>query len=263
MQEVNYAEIAAAWQEATTVVVLTGAGMSTESGLPDFRSQQGLWRSRPETLATLAALRQQPDEFYYFYQWRIARLWEVQPNDGHFVLARLAAANQLQCLVTQNVDGLHQRSGVPQVRELHGTLRSVSCLQCGSCYDSRQLLPAAAGDETARLYRQGLYQHGRECYCPACQAPLRPDVVLFGEALPEPVWQEASRWSQAADLFVVIGSSLTVSPANYLPQVAVNGGAKLLVINQDETPLDAQATWVIRQPAAVVLVRLAEAMQLR
>ncbi len=244
-------EIAAAWAEAATVVVFTGAGMSTESGLPDFRSKQGLWKQRPESLATLAALRETPDEFYFFYQWRIRRLWEASPNAGHLSLAALEKTGKLQQVITQNVDGLHHRANSINVCELHGTLKTVSCLKCRSRYDSRQLLPKRDGWEEE--YSGGVYRHGNECFCPRCQGNLRPDVVLFGEALPEDAWQQAMHWSRKADLFVVVGSSLLVSPANYLPGTATEAGAKLLIINQDPTPLDGLAAWCLKTKAAVTL----------
>ena len=247
-------DISTAWQQARRVVVFTGAGMSTESGLPDFRSARGLWKQRPESLATLEALYGQPDEFYFFYQWRIAKLWSVAPNDGHLALAALAQAGYLHQLITQNVDGLHQRAGSSAVLELHGTLRTVRCLACHAEYDSRQLLPAAPGWE--QDYRQGRYKPGPECCCPSCQGKLRPDVVLFGEQLPEHAWQAAVRASHEADLFVVIGSALAVSPANYCPQVALNQGAQLLIINEEATPFDEVATWVVREKSGRVLSRL-------
>ena len=249
-------EITDAWSAANTVIVFTGAGMSTESGLPDFRSAQGLWKQRPESLATLSAMRQTPDEFYFFYQWRIQRLWSVEPNAGHRALAMLEAAGRVQHVITQNVDGLHHRAGSNRVSELHGTLKTVSCLKCQAPFDSRQLLPRRDGWEAD--YQQGTYCRGDECQCPQCGGSLRPDVVLFGEALPEAAWQTAQTWSRKAELFVVIGSSLLVSPANYLPQMAVDNGAKLLIINQDATPLDHLATWTLRAKAAEILPVLAQ-----
>jgi NAD-dependent deacetylase len=248
-------EIASAWSAAKTVVAFTGAGMSTESGLPDFRSAQGLWKQRPEFLATMTAMRQMPDEFYFFYQWRIQRLWSVKPNPGHLALAELEEAGLVQHVITQNVDGLHHRAGSLNVSELHGTLKSVSCLNCQTHYDSRQILPQR-GDWEAE-YQNGGYRHGAECACPRCGGNLRPDVVLFGESLPEDAWDVSQQWSRKADLFVVIGSSLAVSPANYLPQIAVEAGAKLLIINQESTPLDHFATWCLRTKAAATLPSIA------
>lgn len=252
-------EIASAWNAAAVPIVFTGAGMSTESGLPDFRSRQGLWKQRPESLATLAAMYQTPDEFYFFYQWRIQRLWAVEPNAGHLALALLEKEGRVKHVITQNVDGLHHRAGSIHVSELHGTLKTVSCLKCRSHFDSRQLLPNREGWEGD--YQNGNYHHGPECRCPECRGGLRPDVVLFGESLPEDAWKKSQEWSRKADLFVVIGSSLAVSPANYLPQMAVEGGAKLLIINQEATPLDPMATWCLRDKAAETLPVIASAMK--
>lgn len=248
-------KVAAAWRQAAYPVVFTGAGMSTESGLPDFRSAQGLWRKRPESLATMEALRRDPAEFYFFYQWRIARLWDTAPNAGHEALAALAAAGFVKRLITQNVDGLHQRAGSEAV-ELHGTLRTVSCLGCGAAYDSRRLLPAAPGWEED--YRAGRYRPGPECRCPACGGGIRPDVVLFGESLPEDAWATAAEASRAADFFVVVGSSLTVGPANLCPAFAAENAARLVIINQEATHLDGRADGIFRDKAAGVLAALRE-----
>lgn len=248
------AEIAQAWRSAKHAVVFTGAGMSTESGLPDFRSAQGLWKMRPESLATLDAMRRQTDEFYFFYQWRIAKLWEVRPNPGHLALAELELKRHLKAVITQNVDGLHQRAGSDNVLELHGSLRTVSCTSCYTAIDSRALLPER--DLWEAEYAAGKYHHGQECHCRNCQGLLRPDVVLFGESLPRQALNNAFEHSEATDFFVVVGSSLAVSPANICPEMAVSSGAKLLIINREPTPLDAQADWVIRRDAAGVLEAL-------
>ncbi|MEG6585171.1 NAD-dependent deacylase [Dendrosporobacter sp. 1207_IL3150] len=250
----NTYEIADAWRKAKKVVVFTGAGMSTESGLPDFRSAQGLWKQRPEALATLEALYSQPGEFYFFYQWRIAKLWEVAPNNGHTALAALQQEGYVHKLITQNVDGLHQRAGSVDAIELHGTLRTVSCIECSYTADSRTLLPDYTGWEAA--YRKGTYNYGMECHCPECNSSMRPDVVLFGEALPQKAWQKAQNACSEADFFVVIGSSLAVSPANYCPQMALSNGANLLIINNEPTPFDNYAKWVIREKAGEVLDRV-------
>jgi len=246
-------ELAAAWLEAEIPVVFTGAGMSTESGLPDFRSAQGLWRQRPESIATLAAMRTQPEEFYSFYQWRIARLWEVAPNPGHRVLSQLEQLGRLRKIITQNIDGLHQRAGSQQVTELHGSLRQVSCTQCGADYDSRQMLPRQP-DWEAEL-QAGRHQPGEECKCPKCEGWLRPAVVLFGENLPADAWSDALTWSVRSDLFIVLGSSLVVSPANTCPELAADS-ARLAIINLEPTPLDDLATWIIRDRVAETLLKI-------
>nr|WP_092070720.1 NAD-dependent deacylase [Dendrosporobacter quercicolus]NSL48353.1 NAD-dependent deacylase [Dendrosporobacter quercicolus DSM 1736]SDM14158.1 NAD-dependent deacetylase [Dendrosporobacter quercicolus] len=246
--------VADCWRQARRVIAFTGAGMSTESGLPDFRSARGLWKQRPESLATMEALVGQPDEFYFFYQWRIAKLWSIQPHAGHQALAELQKAGYLSQVVTQNVDGLHQRAGCREVLELHGTLRTVSCLNCQAVYDSRTLVPE--GSEWERAYQEGTYRHGQECRCPKCQGLLRPDVVLFGEPLPSQAWQSAIAACSQADLLIVIGSSLLVAPASYCPQAALDNRAKLLIINQDSTSYDQQADWIVREAAGQVLVKL-------
>jgi NAD-dependent deacetylase len=251
------AAIVKAWANAKKLVVFTGAGMSTESGLPDFRSAQGLWKVRPESLATMAALRQQPDEFYFFYQWRIAKLWDVAPNQGHQALAALQQKGNM-VIITQNVDGLHQRANAENVVELHGSLRTIRCLNCYAIYDSRKLLPQYSTWEDD--CKQGNYRYGDECLCSKCGGLLRPDVVLFGENLPDKAWEEAVKHSRNADFYVVLGSSLVVSPANYLPQLALQNGAKLLIINQEQTPLDSSATWVINSSIGSVLSAIKDKM---
>lgn len=252
----TFKQIVDAWKKAKTPVVFTGAGMSTESGLPDFRSQQGLWKTRPESLATMDALETRPNDFYFFYQWRIAALQKVIPNAGHLTLAALERAGTLQQIITQNVDGLHQRAGSKKVIELHGSLRTVRCRVCKTVSDSRNMLPNGDGWESD--YAAGRYLYGEECKCSKCGGLLRPEVVMFGESLPETAWKEAEAISKKADLFVVLGSSLAVSPANYCPQMALAGGAQLLIVNQEPTDLDGQATWVIRDSIGKVLLALTE-----
>ncbi|MBC8015428.1 MAG: hypothetical protein H7X79_06755, partial [Sporomusaceae bacterium] len=162
----------------------------------------------------------------------------------------------IETIITQNVDGLHQRAGSEQVIEVHDSLRTVRCMDCYSVYDSRSLLPARPSWQDE--YRQGLYRYGVECRCPACKGFLRPDVVLFGESLPEKALAKAMQVSKHADFFVVLGSSLTVSPANYFPSWAVQNGAKVLIINNEPTHLDDKAAWVIHEPIGKVLNEILE-----
>lgn len=258
MDEGMIRQIAAAWNKARRPVVFTGAGMSTESGLPDFRSARGLWKTRPESLATLDALRSMPDEFYFFYQWRIANVLGVEPNNGHKALARMERAGRLPTIITQNVDGLHQRAGSRDVIELHGTMSTVSCLDCHAACDSRALLPP--GETWREDYAAGRCRHGRECNCRICGGRLRPDVVLFGEALPSGAWDRAVDVSRQSDFFVVIGSSLAVSPANLCPEIARDNGARLAIINQEPTPLHGKADWCINDFCGSALQAIADAM---
>jgi len=239
----------------TGAVVFTGAGMSTESGLPDFRSINmgtlggfpnppamvrgeqsspapratgGLWKQnrRFEELASREALEGAYDEHVEFYRWRIEMLAAHAPNDGHRVVADWQRRGLVSTVVTQNVDGFHARAGAAGVLELHGTLTTVRCDRCGAERPAAEFLEAA----------------GLAC---ECGGKRRPGVVLFGEALPEATLHAAWLASERAPLFLVLGSSLAVSPANLLPKAAVEAGAPLVIINHDPTPLDGIATLVI------------------
>lgn len=254
-------EIVTAWKAAKKIVIFTGAGMSTESGLPDFRSQNGLWKARPENLATIEALRKQPNDFYFFYQWRISQLLSAQPNAGHLALANLEKAGYISQIITQNVDGLHQKAGSKKVVELHGSLRTVRCINCNSVFEAGTIVPSRENLE--QDYIAGTYQYGKECCCPTCNGFLRPEVVMFGEQLPAIAWEKAMATSEEADFFVVLGSSLAVSPANFCPKMALVNGAKVLIINQDKTPLDGQATWGLHSSIVSVMRDIEECFKIK
>lgn len=214
-------------KESNHTVVFTGAGMSTESGLPDFRSKTGLWKQKdPTKLASTMALTHHREEFYTFYKTRIESLQQVEPHAGHKELARWEKKGLVQHIITQNVDGLHQKAGSKHVTELHGTLTSLRCHECGKM-------------ESIDMYIN------KKTACPSCGGFLRPNVVLFGEMLPEDAVITAEEQTNRAELFVVLGSSLTVTPASTFPQVAKENGATLVIINHDETPLDPIADLVI------------------
>jgi len=208
------------------VVVLTGAGMSTASGLPDFRGDQGLWKNRdPRQLASIEAMRHNPEEFYEFYRYRIQALLGVKPNKGHEILAKWEREGLLLGIITQNVDRLHQQAGSAKVYELHGNLREVLCSLCGRTFDSVMLLD--------------------QIECPECNGALRPNVVLFGELLPQEALAKAHELSMTCSCFLVLGSSLEVSPANQYPVMAKRKGAKLFIVNRTPTPFDDLADGVI------------------
>lgn len=216
------------WLEKSThVVVFTGAGMSTESGLPDFRSaNQGLWQQKdPSQVASVQALNTNVDEFIDFYRKRVLGIKEYGPHRGHRILAEWEKKGRLHSIITQNVDGFHQQAGSQKVAELHGTLQKVHCQSCGTFYSSEEFL-------------EGSYR----CQC---GGTLRPSVVLFGEMLPEQPFEMAFDEASRADLFIVLGSSLSVSPANQFPLIAKEHGAKLVIVNQEATPLDGYADVVI------------------
>lgn len=207
-------------KEGKKVVVFTGAGMSTESGLPDFRSsQQGVWNKiNPTEVATVSALNKQFDQFINFYRQRVIGVNEYAPHLGHQILAEWERKGYVQAIITQNVDGFHQQAGSKEVVELHGTLKTVHCEHCGQTYGNEK-------------YEQ------REYFC-ACGGPLRPSIILFGEMLNELALQRAEQLSKEADVFLVLGSSLTVSPANRYPLVALENDAKLIIVNEEATLYD-------------------------
>lgn len=211
-------------------VVFTGAGMSTESGLPDFRSaNQGLWQQKdPSQVASVSALNNNVEEFIEFYRKRVIGVNEYHPHRGHRLLAEWEKRGLLQAIITQNVDGFHQQAGSNRVAELHGTLQTVHCNSCGTVYSSTE-------------YANGTYQ------CTACGGLLRPSVVLFGEMLPEEAFNWAFEEAARAELFIVLGSSLTVTPANQFPLIAKENGARLVIVNQEKTPLDQYADEVIHE----------------
>jgi len=197
--------------------------MSTESGLPDFRSSQsGMWKQKdPSRLASTKALNDHVNEFIEFYRNRVIGLKECKPHIGHEILALWEEKGMIQSIITQNVDGFHQQAGSKKVAELHGTLQKVHCQNCGKSYSSEEYL--------------------REQFACECGGILRPSVVLFGEMLPEEAIDFAVTESEKADLFIVLGSSLSVTPANQFPLVAKQMGAKLVIINMEPTELDAYA----------------------
>ena len=223
----GFERLAGLLSSARPLVVLSGAGMSTESNLADFRSREGLWaRYDPMRLANLGAMEREPEEFYAFYRMRLEALAQAQPNRGHRILAEWEERGILGAIVTQNVDGLHQRAGSKRVVELHGSLRTARCARCGKGVPGMDLLERTA--------------------CGACGGPLRPDVVLFGENLPAAAFEEAEGLAATCGLLLVLGSSLAVSPANSLPGIARACGGTVAIVNREPTPFDGRADLVAR-----------------
>jgi NAD-dependent deacetylase len=230
---------------ARRVTVVTGAGMSAESGVPTFRGVAGLWRSfRPEDLATPQAFSRDPVTVWAWYRWRQSLIARAAPNAGHFALARLEATRPGWQVLTQNVDGLHQRAGSRAVVELHGSIwRS----RCTSCHAVRAIAPDQI-EEHAPLPR-----------C-ACGELMRPAVVWFGEALDPAVVTHAWSAVEEADAMLVIGTSAVVYPVAALPDVARAKRVPVVEINVDDTPLSARADFVVRATAATALRALAQAL---
>jgi NAD-dependent deacetylase len=232
---------------ARSAIALTGAGISTPSGIPDFRSpESGLWRhADPYEVASLTAFRYNP---FKFFKWihPLARLMiEAEPNPAHRALAALEDRGLLRGVITQNIDGLQQRAGSKNVLEVHGNLRTATCISCYRRYPTGSFL-------------QDFIETGDPPRCPSCGGVLKPDAVLFGEQLPFKVMRQAEGWANEADLVVVAGSSLEVTPAALLPLRALDAGAHLIIVNQTPTYLDVRASALLRENVAVVLPALAE-----
>jgi len=225
---------------ARHVAVLTGSGVSAESGVPTFRdAQTGLWsKFRPEDLATPEAFQRNPRLVWDWYAWRRQLVAEAKPNPGHFALAELERRLPKFTLVTQNVDGLHQRAGSREVIELHGNINRTKCFEENLAVDTWN----DTGDGPPR--------------CPRCGGRLRPDVVWFGEMLPPDAIDRAFGASRSCDLFLSIGTSTLVHPAAALPFEALQGGATVVEINPDATPLTPRVTFALRGASGVILPEL-------
>ena len=239
------AELRQRFAAAKTVAVLTGAGVSAESGVPTFRdARTGLWaKFRPEELATPRAFRRHPRLVWEWYQWRRKLVADAKPNPAHLALAEMEKLFPRFHLITQNVDGLHQRAGSRQVIELHGNITRTKCFDEGTIVSTWK----DTGDVPPK--------------CPACGGWLRPDVVWFEEPMPEAEMEQATAASTTCDIFLSIGTSTVVYPAAALPSEALRGGATLVEINPQPTPLTAQAHFALAGAAGVVLPQLLKALQ--
>jgi NAD-dependent deacetylase len=238
------------------MVVFVGAGLSTESGIPDFRSPGGLWEKyNPEDFYFQNFLSSESSREKY---WQVATemydsMKDARPNAGHFAIAELEKLGKLDCLITQNIDGLHFKAGNSEERvlELHGTAMHVTCLSCYERYERDDIQARIASGDKAPS-------------CDACKGFLKPATISFGQSMPERETAEAYRRSEACDLFMVIGSSLVVQPAAYMPVMAKRAGAKLVIINRDETACDELADIIVNGLAgptmAAILGKVKELM---
>jgi NAD-dependent deacetylase len=216
-------------------VALTGAGVSTESGIPDFRSAGGIWSEfDPYEVGSIDAFRRDPARVWEFYALRLGVFAGAQPNDAHRALVRLEAAGLLDAVITQNVDRLHAAAGSREVIEVHGSIERAECLACGTeVSDVRSLLPLPR--------------------CPRCGTVLKPGVVMFGELLPASAIERATELARSAALLLVIGSSLEVWPVAGLPEEMLAHGGKLAIVNRDPTRYDARAALVVHGSAGETL----------
>jgi NAD-dependent deacetylase len=218
-------------------VVLTGAGISTESGIPDFRSATGIWASYdPLEYASIEAFRRDPAKVWDFYGKRLNVLTKARPNAAHLALAALEERGLVDAVITQNIDRLHELAGSREVVEVHGSIRTSSCLACGN--------RVAFDDVVARLPVPE---------CDVCGGVLKPDVVMFGELLPPDAIERAMLLARDAGLMLVVGSSLEVWPVAGLPDETLTHGGKLAIVNHDKTPYDGDAHLVVRNSAGGVL----------
>ena len=226
-------------------VAFTGAGISAESGIPTFRGADGLWRRyRPEELATPEAFARDPKLVWEFYRWRQELIARAKPNPAHLALAELERLGVIEAVITQNVDGLHQRAGSRRVIELHGNIWRIRCTSCG--------------------YEETISEPVREVppRCPRCGSLMRPGVVWFGEPLPSDAWAEAVELAETSDAMLVVGTSGVVYPAAMLPMIAKRAGATIIEVNPEDTAITQIADVAIRGKAGEVLPKIAELVQL-
>lgn len=238
-------ELIAGLRDARRVVVLTGAGISAESGVPTFRdAMTGLWaRFRPEDLATPEAFERDPKLVWEWYAWRRELVAQAEPNAGHRALVELEARVPEFLLVTQNVDGLHARAGSRNLVELHGNITRTKCFACERVAGEKDLVSDTAPPR-----------------CAHCGGMLRPDVVWFGEMLPAHALERAMQAVDACDLLLSVGTSTVVEPAASLPFYALRAGATVVEVNPDPTPLTARASFSLRGQAGVLLPALVQAI---
>jgi NAD-dependent deacetylase len=222
-------------------VAFTGAGISTASGVSDFRSPGGIWsRYRPVTIQEFLASEEARRRYWLYKKETYAEFAGARPNAAHLALARLEAKGRLLAVITQNVDGLHQDAGSQRVLELHGTNRRVECLTCRRPYSAAEIQDRLVAGCAVPL-------------CDSCAGPLKPATVSFGQSLPADVLASAFELARTADLLLVLGSSLAVHPAAAIPEAAARAGVPVLIVNREATPLDHLAVMALRGPVEEVL----------
>jgi NAD-dependent deacetylase len=231
----------AALVSARRVVAFTGAGISAESGVPTFRSPNGIWaKFKPEELASMDGFLRNPDLVWEWYEGRKSLMAAVEPNAGHRALVRMEAFFAAFAIVTQNIDNLHARAGSSTVLELHGNIERNYCIRCRRFASPKEL---ASGGGVPR--------------CVSCGGMIRPDVVWFGEMLPQTIWDDAVEATRRCDVFLSIGTSAVVYPAASLPELALESGATVVEVNPEPTPLTGRAQEFLQGPAGEILPALA------
>jgi NAD-dependent deacetylase len=234
-------------RKAERAVVLTGAGISTPSGIPDFRSEgTGLWsRDEPLEVASLTTFRTAPQRFFQWFHPLASRILNALPNAAHLALAEFERTGHVRTIITQNIDSLHQKAGSQHVIEMHGSLQTLSCTNCFQRFEAGPFL-------------EPYIETGKIPQCLSCNGILKPDVILFGEQLPQAAWYQAQRAARQCDLMVVAGSSLEVLPVAGLPMQALDRGAHLIIINNTPTYINVRADVVILGDVATTIPEIAK-----
>ncbi len=246
MKKNKIEKLARVWLNSEKRVVLTGAGASVPSGIPDFRGPQGLWRKMDPNLFSLDYFYENPQHAWELFIQLFRMLRRASPNTIHRVLSILEKRGLVDAIITQNIDSLHQKAGSRRVLELHGNAFRTRCLKCGALLPTIKVVEDIIG--------------GGKPFHRECGGLLKPDIVYFGEQLPPDVLEEAFRLSTQSDFFLVIGSSLTIQPASLLPLIAKDNGAYLAIINLGPTELDDLADMKIEEDASIVMQFLYEKM---
>jgi NAD-dependent deacetylase len=235
------------FRQAKHAVSLTGAGLSTPSGIPDFRSTgTGLWsRDEPLEVASLSTFRTAPELFFKWFRPLASQIYHARPNPAHLALAGLENAGRIHSIITQNIDMLHQKAGSQTVIEMHGTMRTLTCTQCYYQVE-------------AAFYLDSFVETGEIPRCPKCGNILKPDVILFGEQLPQAALFKAQHEARQCDLMLVVGSSLEVLPVAGLPMQALDRGAHLIIVNNAPTYINVRADVAILEDAALIIPAIVE-----
>ncbi|MBD3256101.1 MAG: NAD-dependent protein deacylase [Candidatus Lokiarchaeota archaeon] len=233
--------------DAEHVIVLTGAGVSTESGIPDFRGEGGIWEKyKPEIYGNIQAFLKDPSKFWQMAEKVAPKLFSAEPNPGHAALAELEDLDLINAVITQNIDELHQKAGSVIVYEVHGNINRFNCFGCRASYTKKQVM--------RKLKKEKKYPP----VCDMCGAPLKPSVVLFGESLPTFEIYQSQALAEKSDVMLIAGSSLSVAPVSELPNYTLSAGGKLIIVNDRPTHMDERAEIVIRHKTGTVLPLIVE-----
>lgn len=236
-------------RQAKHAVMLTGAGISTPSGIPDFRSTgTGLWsKDEPLEVASLSTFRTNPERFFAWFRPLASQIFYAKPNPAHLALAELEKSNRLKSIITQNIDTLHQKAGSKTVIEMHGTMQTLTCTQCYH-------------QVNAEPYLAPFVETGEIPHCPKCNQILKPDVILFGEQLPQAAWHKAQTAARQSDLMLVAGSSLEVLPVAGLPMQTLDRGGHLIIINNAPTYINVRADVIFSEDVSTILPAITESV---